>query len=47
MKAIILSRVSTNDQQEGHSISAQKARLKEYCQRKNLTVIKEFEIIFF
>ena len=45
MKAIILSRVSTNDQQEGHSISAQKARLKEYCQRKNLTVIKEFEII--
>jgi site-specific DNA recombinase len=45
MKAIILSRVSTNDQQEGHSIGAQKARLKEYCQRKNLTVIKEFEIV--
>ena len=45
MKAIILSRVSTNDQQEGHSIDAQKARLREYCQRKNLTVIKEFEII--
>lgn len=45
MKAIILSRVSTNEQQEGHSIDAQKARLRDYCQRKNLQVIKEFEII--
>jgi len=45
MKAIILSRVSTNEQQDGHSIEAQKARLKEYCKRKNLEVIKEFEII--
>jgi len=45
MKAIILSRVSTNDQQEDHSIEAQKTSLREYCQRKNLTVIKEFEII--
>ena len=45
MKAIILSRVSTNDQQEGHSIDAQKARLRQYCQRKNLEIIKEFEII--
>ena len=45
MKAIILSRVSTNDQQEGHSIQAQKARLRQYCERKNLDVIKEFEIV--
>jgi site-specific DNA recombinase len=45
MKAIILSRVSTAEQQEGHSIDAQKARLREYCQRKDFQVIKEFEII--
>ncbi|HSQ98124.1 MAG TPA: recombinase family protein [Rickettsiales bacterium] len=45
MKAIILSRVSTNEQQEGHSIEAQKARLREYCKRKNLEVIREFEIV--
>jgi DNA invertase Pin-like site-specific DNA recombinase len=40
MKAIILSRVSTNEQQDGHSIEAQKARLREYCKRKSLEVIK-------
>ena len=45
MKAIILSRVSTTEQQDGHSIDAQKSRLRDYCQRKDLRVIKEFEII--
>lgn len=45
MKAIILSRVSTIEQQDGHSIDAQKARLKEYCERKGFRIIKEFEII--
>ncbi|WP_425360551.1 recombinase family protein [Candidatus Tisiphia endosymbiont of Ceraclea dissimilis] len=43
--AIILVRVSTREQEEGHSIEAQKYRLVEYCQRKNLEVIKTFEII--
>ncbi len=45
MKAIILARVSTKEQEEGHSIAAQKQRLLEYCERKNLKVIKTFEII--
>ncbi len=45
MKAIILSRVSTKEQEEGHSIAAQKQRLVEYCERKGLKVIKTFEII--
>jgi len=45
MKAIILARVSTNDQQDGHSIDAQKVRLKQYCNKKSLEIIKEFTII--
>ena len=32
MKAIILSRVSTKEQEEGHSIGAQRQRLGEYCE---------------
>ncbi|WP_341762381.1 recombinase family protein [Candidatus Tisiphia endosymbiont of Melanophora roralis] len=44
-KGIILVRVSTKEQEEGHSIEAQKHRLLEYCQRKNLEIIQIFEII--
>ena len=44
-KAIILARVSTKEQEEGHSIDAQKYRLIEYCERKNLEIIKVFSII--
>ncbi|WP_341753969.1 recombinase family protein [Candidatus Tisiphia endosymbiont of Dioctria rufipes] len=44
-KAIILVRVSTKEQEEGHSIEAQKHRLTEYCQRKNLEIIQIFEIV--
>lgn len=44
-KAVILVRVSTREQEEGHSIEAQKHRLLEYCQRNNLQVIRIFEII--
>ena len=45
MNAIILARVSTKEQEEGHSIDAQISRLQEYCQRKNLKVLKVFKII--
>ncbi|MFH1653351.1 MAG: recombinase family protein [Pseudomonadota bacterium] len=45
MKSIILARVSTREQEEGHSINAQIARLKEYCQRKQFKVLKVFTII--
>ncbi len=44
-KAVILVRVSTKEQEEGYSIDAQTHRLLEYCDRKNLTVIKIFSII--
>lgn len=44
MKAVILARVSSKEQEEGHSIEAQIKRLQEYCQRKGLEVIKTFQI---
>ena len=45
MKAIILARVSTKEQEEGHSIGAQRQRLADYCARKGLDVIKTFELV--
>jgi site-specific DNA recombinase len=45
MKAIIFTRVSTKEQEEGHSIAAQRQRLIEYCARKSLKVIKTFELV--
>ena len=42
-KAIILARVSTKEQEDGYSIDAQKYRLKEYCLRKDLEILKIFE----
>ena len=45
MKAIILARVSTKEQQEeGYSIPAQVRRLTEYAQKKQLTIYKTFQI---
>ncbi len=45
MKAIILARVSTKEQEEGHSIAAQRQRLVDYCARKGLAVAKTFELV--
>jgi len=45
MKAIILARVSTKEQEEGHSIAAQRQRLVDYCARKGLKVIKTYELV--
>ncbi|MFV0627379.1 MAG: recombinase family protein [Alphaproteobacteria bacterium] len=45
MKAIILARVSSKEQEEGHSLDAQVARLIEYGYKKKLDVIKEFVLI--
>ena len=45
MKAVVLARVSTKEQEEGHSIAAQKQRLVEYCKRKGLTLLRTFEIV--
>lgn len=45
MKAVILTRVSTKEQEEGHSLPAQNTRLSEYAKRKGFEVIKTFQII--
>jgi site-specific DNA recombinase len=45
MKAIVLARVSTKEQEEGHSIGAQRQRLADYCARKGLDVIRAFELV--
>lgn len=44
-KAVILTRVSSKEQEEGYSIDAQKHRLQIYCERKQLSVIKVFELV--
>jgi len=44
-KAVILARVSSKEQEDGHSIDAQKHRLQEYCLRKGLQVLRVFEIV--
>lgn len=43
-KAVILARVSSREQEDGYSIDAQKHRLETYCQRRELEVLRIFEI---
>ena len=43
MKAVIIARVSTEEQKEaGNSLPAQVARLESYCERKGYQIIKKF-----
>ncbi len=44
MKAILLARVSSREQQEGMSIPAQERRLREYADRKGLDIDQVFAI---
>jgi len=44
MKAILLARVSSREQQEGMSIPAQERRLREYTERNGLKVYQIFAI---
>lgn len=44
MKAVILARVSSREQEHGHSIDAQLMRLRDYCNKHNLDVINEYSI---
>ena len=44
MKAVILARVSSREQEEGHSIQAQIDRLQGYCARKSLQIIQTCQI---
>ncbi len=43
-EAITFARVSSEKQERGASIDAQKELIYEYCMEKNLKIIKEFEI---
>ncbi len=45
MKAVILARVSTKEQEDGHSLDAQIANLRRYAERENLDIIKEYTVI--
>ena len=45
MKAILLARVSSKEQEEGQSIPAQERRLREYAERKGLIIDEVFKII--
>src|SRR3989344_3666541 len=45
MKTVVLARVSTHDQEEGHSIAAQKERLLMACRSRGYDNPKVFEII--
>ncbi|MCP3659258.1 MAG: recombinase family protein [Bacteroidetes bacterium] len=45
MKAVILARVSSKEQEEGKSIKAQIENAENYCERKNLEVLKIYEIV--
>lgn len=43
--AVLWIRVSSREQKEGYSLDAQEDRVKNYCIRKGLTVIKQFTIV--
>ncbi len=43
-KAIILVRVSSKDQEDGHSLDAQRERLIRYCARHNFDILEIFTI---
>ena len=45
MKAVILARISSKEQRDGHSLDAQIRNLELYARRKNLNVIKQFTLI--
>ena len=44
MKAILLARVSSVDQEDTHSIPAQVERVTKYAERKNLNVLEVFKL---
>lgn len=45
MKAVIVARVSSKEQEDGHSLEAQISNLKSYAERKGLKIIKDFTIV--
>lgn len=45
MNAVILARVSSQEQEIGHSIKAQVSRLSEYCERLGYPIIRTCELV--
>ena len=45
MKAVIFARVSTKDQEEGHSLDAQVIQALNYATENDLPIVKQFKII--
>ena len=45
MKAVILARISSKEQRDGHSLDAQIKNLKLYAERKNLEILKEYTLV--
>ena len=43
-KAVVLARVSSKEQEDGHSLEAQLSNLESYAQRENIEIIKVFRI---
>jgi|GEM_PF-5597054 len=44
-EAVILSRVSSRDQEDNTSLETQDERLEKYCKRKELQIICKFQIV--
>ncbi|MBG78248.1 MAG: hypothetical protein CL570_04375 [Alphaproteobacteria bacterium] len=45
MQAVILARISSKEQRDGHSLDAQTRNLEQYAQRKQLNVIRKFTLV--
>lgn len=45
MKAVILTRVSSKEQEDGKSLDAQRENLLRYCQRNNLEILETYTIV--
>lgn len=45
MKAVILTRVSSKEQEDGKSLDAQKENLLRYCQRNGLEILETYTIV--
>ncbi|MDR2098706.1 MAG: recombinase family protein [Rickettsiales bacterium] len=45
MKAFIMTRVSSEKQEDGYSLEAQREKLLEYCERRELDVVKISELV--
>ena len=44
LRAVVIARVSSREQENGQSIEAQLENLRRYCSREHLNIVKEFKI---